>query len=82
MLHFLRAAEAEINQRLREKFAGRGVNAWLDRANNAIALIPGHNPQKSIAITADKDEIGILKNLALMQGLLDNHSECFLSLTQ
>ncbi|MEG4028173.1 MULTISPECIES: hypothetical protein [unclassified Microcoleus] len=82
MLHFPRAGESEINQRLREKFVAPGVNAWLDRANNAIALIPDRNPQKSIAITADKDEIGILENLALMQALLDNHSQCFLSFTE
>ena len=83
MLHFPRAAESEINQRLMEKFAGPGVNAWLvDRANNAIALIADRNPQKSIAITAHKDEIGILENLALMQTLLDNHSQSFLSWIQ
>lgn len=82
MLHFPRAAESEINQRLMEKFACPGVNAWLDRANNAIALIPDRNPQKSIAITADKDEIRTLENLALMQALLDNHSQCFLSWIQ
>jgi len=82
-LHFPRAAESEINRRLMEKFAGAGVNAWLvDRADNAIALIPDPKPQKSIAITAHKDEIGILENVALMQPLLDNHSECFVSLIQ
>ncbi|MEG4068067.1 SIMPL domain-containing protein, partial [Microcoleus sp. Pol11C2] len=43
------------------------------QVNGAIALIPDRNPQKSIAITAHKDEIGILENLALMQALLDNH---------
>ncbi|MEG4303695.1 hypothetical protein [Microcoleus sp. D3_18a_C4] len=53
MLHFPRAAESEINQRLMKKFVAPRVNAWLDRANNAIALIPDRNPQKSIAITAD-----------------------------
>ena len=59
------------------------MNAWLDRADNAIALIPGRNSQKSIVLTADKKyEIGALENVGLMQALLDNHSECFLSLTQ
>ena len=82
MLHFPRAAESEINQGLMEKFADPGVNAWLDRTNNAIALIPDCNPQKLIAITAHKDEIGILENVPLMQALLDNHSECFLSWIQ
>ncbi|MEG5175272.1 SIMPL domain-containing protein, partial [Microcoleus sp. B3-D7] len=52
------------------------------QVNGAIALIPDRNPHKSIAITADKHEIRTLENLALMQALLDNHSECFLSLTQ
>jgi putative aminopeptidase FrvX len=83
MLHFPSGAESEINQRLREKFAALGVNAWLDRADNAIVLIPGRNPQKSIGITAHKKyEIGALENVGLMQALLDNHSECFLFLTQ
>ena len=62
MLHFPSGAESEINQRLREKFAALGVNAWLDRANNARALIKGRNPQKSIGITAHKKyEIGALE---------------------
>ena len=66
-----------------EKFAALGVNAIVDRADNAIALILGRNRQKSIVITAHKKyEIGALENVGLMQALLDNHSECFLSLTQ
>jgi putative aminopeptidase FrvX len=81
MLHFPSRAESQINQPLMEKCVALGVNACLDRADNPIALIPGGNPQKSIAITAHKDEIGTLENVALMQALLDNHSECFLSLT-
>jgi len=73
MLHFPSGAESEINQRLREKFAALGVNAWVDRANNAIALIKGRNPQKSIGITAHKKyEIDALENVGLMQALLDN----------
>src|SRR4028119_813391 len=60
MLHSPSGAESEINQRLMEKFAALGVNAWVDRADNAIVLIKGRNPEKSIAITAHKDEIGAL----------------------
>ena len=60
MLHSPSGAESEINQRLMEKFAALGVNAWVDRADNVIALIKGRNPEKSIAITAHKDEIGAL----------------------
>jgi len=83
MLHFPSGAESEINQRLMEKFAGLGVNAIVDRANNARTLIPDRNRQKSIGITADKKyEIGARENVGLMQALLDNRSECFLSLTQ
>jgi putative aminopeptidase FrvX len=62
MLHFSSGAEWEINQRLMEKFAALGVNAWLDRANNARSLIKGRNRQKSIGITAHKKyEIGALE---------------------
>ncbi|WP_293336506.1 M20/M25/M40 family metallo-hydrolase [Microcoleus sp. CAWBG58] len=60
MLHSPSGMESEINQRLMEKFAALGVNAWIDRADNAIALIPGRNREKSIAITAHKDEIGAI----------------------
>ena len=64
MLDFPSGAVSEINQRLMEKFAALGVNAWLDRANNAIALIKGRNRQKSIGITAHKKyEIGVLENV-------------------
>ena len=62
MLHSPSGAESEINQRLMEKFAALGVNAIVDRANKAIALIKGRNPQKSIGITAHKKyEIGALE---------------------
>ena len=72
-LYFPSGAVSEINQRLMEKFAALGVNAWLDRADNAIALIKGHNPQKSIGIAAHKIyEIGAIENVGLMQALLDN----------
>jgi len=83
MLRFPSGAESEINQRLMEKFAALGVNAIVDRADNAIALIKGRNRQKSIGITAHKKyEIGALENVGLLQALLDNHSEWFLSLRQ
>ena len=62
MLPFPSGAESEINQRLMEKFAALGVNAIVDRANNARTLIKGRNPQKSIGITAHKKyEIGALE---------------------
>ncbi|WP_445246187.1 hypothetical protein [Microcoleus sp. OTE_8_concoct_300] len=83
MLHFPSGAVSEINQRLMGKLAAQGVNAIVDRADNTIALILGRKPQKSIVLTAHKKyEIGALENVGLMQALLYNHSECFLSLTQ
>ena len=67
MLHFPSGAESEINQRLMEKFAALGVNAWLDRANNARTLIPDRNRQKPIGITAHKKyAIGALENVGLI----------------
>jgi putative aminopeptidase FrvX len=68
MLHSPSGMESEINQRLMEKFAALGVNAWLDSADNAIALIPGRDREKSIAITAHKDEIGALVNTVGTRG--------------
>lgn len=71
MLHSPSGAESEINQRLIEKFAALGVNAWLDSADNAIAMIPGRNREKSIAITAHKDEIGALVKTVGSQGRVE-----------
>ncbi len=71
MLHSPSGVESEINQRLMEKFATLGVNAWLDRADNVIALIPGRNRQKSIAITAHKDEIGAIVKTVATQGRVE-----------
>jgi len=64
MHHSPSGAEAEINQLLMQKFAALGVEVWCDRADNIIAKIPGKNPDRAIAITAHKDEIGaIVKNI-------------------
>ncbi|MEH2351544.1 MAG: M42 family peptidase [Nostoc sp.] len=64
MHHSPSGAEAEINQLLMQKFAALGVEVWCDRADNIIAKIPGKNPDRAIAITAHKDEIGaIVKSL-------------------
>ncbi len=71
MLYSPSGAESEINQGLMEKFAALGVNAWIDRADNAIALIPGRNRQKSIAITAHKDEIGAIVKTIGSQGRVE-----------
>ncbi|CAD5938695.1 Putative aminopeptidase SgcX [Planktothrix tepida] len=58
--HSPSGAECEINQWLLEGFSQRGVEAWRDQADNIIAKIPGQNPNRAIAITGHKDEIGII----------------------
>ncbi|MBW4449360.1 MAG: M42 family peptidase [Spirirestis rafaelensis WJT71-NPBG6] len=60
MHHSPSGVEAEINQFLMQRFATLGVQVWCDRADNIIAKIPGKNPDRAIAITAHKDEIGAI----------------------
>jgi putative aminopeptidase FrvX len=58
--HSPSGVEGEIDQLLMRRFQSLGVEAWQDRAGNAIAKIPGRNPNRAIAITAHKDEIGAI----------------------
>jgi putative aminopeptidase FrvX len=60
MHHSPSGVEAEINRFLMQRFASLGVEVWGDRADNIIAKIPGKNPDRAIAITAHKDEIGAI----------------------
>ncbi len=60
MLHSPSGVESEIDDFLLSKFAQLNVKSWLDSAGNAIAFIPGQNPDISIGITAHKDEIGAI----------------------
>lgn len=58
--HSPSGVEGEIDQLLMRRFQSLGVEAWQDRAGNAIAKIPGRNPNRAIAITGHKDEIGAI----------------------
>lgn len=58
--HSPSGVEAEIDRLLMARFNALGVKAWLDAAGNAIALIPGKDSTRAIAITAHKDEIGAI----------------------
>lgn len=58
MHHSPSGAESEIDGYLLEQFAARGLETWQDDAGNVIARVAGANPQRAIAITAHKDEIG------------------------
>ncbi|MBW4560230.1 MAG: M42 family peptidase [Mojavia pulchra JT2-VF2] len=60
MHHSPSGVETEINRFLMQRFATLGVEVWSDRADNIIAKIPGKNPNKAVAITAHKDEIGAI----------------------
>ncbi|MEW6496996.1 MAG: M42 family peptidase [Cyanobacteriota bacterium] len=58
--HSPSGVEGEIDQLLMSRLQSLGVEAWQDRAGNAIAKIPGANSERAIAITAHKDEIGAI----------------------
>ncbi|GAX42850.1 peptidase M42 family protein [Tolypothrix sp. NIES-4075] len=60
MHHSPSGVETEINRFLMQRFATLGVQVWCDRADNIIAKIPGKNPERAIAITGHKDEIGAI----------------------
>lgn len=58
MHHSPSGVEDEIDRFLMARFEELGLETRQDEAGNAIAKISGQNSQKSIAITAHKDEIG------------------------
>ena len=58
--HSPSGVESEINQWLLERFSELGVEVWRDQADNIIAKIPGKTSERAIAITAHKDEIGMI----------------------
>ncbi len=43
-----------------EQFTALKIDNWQDRAGNVIAKIPGKSSERAMAITAHKDEIGML----------------------
>ena len=52
--------EMEIDKVLLEQFKAFDIEVWHDRAGNVIAKIPGADSDRAIAITAHKDEIGMV----------------------
>ncbi|PPT04976.1 Deblocking aminopeptidase [Geitlerinema sp. FC II] len=62
MCHSPSGDEREIDRLLLDRFAACGVEVWKDEAENVIAKIPGKNPDRAIAITGHKDEIGAIVN--------------------
>jgi putative aminopeptidase FrvX len=52
--------ETEIDEVLRSQFKAFNLEVWQDWAGNVIAKIPGQDQTRAIAITAHKDEIGMM----------------------
>jgi putative aminopeptidase FrvX len=71
MHHSPSGAEEEIDRYLKESFQAIGVEFWLDPAGNGIARIPGRDPERAIAITAHKDEIGGIVKTVCKDGSLE-----------
>jgi putative aminopeptidase FrvX len=62
--------ETEVDEVLLERFKALNVEVWQDRASNVIAKIPGQDSARAIAITAHKDEIGMIVKLIDDDGCL------------
>jgi putative aminopeptidase FrvX len=60
LCHSPSGVEAEVDRLILEQFEVLGVETWQDRAGNIIAKIPGQDSEQAIAITAHKDEIGMI----------------------
>jgi len=60
LCHSPSGVETEINHYLIQAFTALGVEHWQDPADNIIAKIPGQQPERAVAITAHKDEIGAI----------------------
>ena len=60
LAHSPSGVETEINRELVDRFTALNVEHWQDPADNVIAKIPGQDSTRAIAITAHKDEIGMI----------------------
>ena len=69
--HSPSGVEGEIDQLLLRRFKDLGVETWQDRAGNIIAKISGKNPDRAIAITGHKDEIGAIVKIVEPEGRLE-----------
>ncbi|MEM8676140.1 MAG: M42 family peptidase [Cyanobacteria bacterium P01_G01_bin.67] len=60
LCHSPSGLETEVDRLIMEQFKALNLNSWQDRAGNIIAKIPSQNSEGAIAITAHKDEIGMI----------------------
>ena len=58
--HSPSGVEGEIDLELADRFTALNVEHYQDSAGNIIAKIPGKDADRVIAITAHKDEIGMI----------------------
>lgn len=60
LCHSPSGMETEIDRVLFKQFKALNVDCWQDRAGNVVARIKGQNSGRAVAITAHKDEIGMI----------------------
>lgn len=60
LCHSPSGVETEVDRWLENRFGQLGLEAWQDSAGNFVARIPGRDRGRAIAITAHKDEIGMM----------------------
>ena len=60
LYHSPSGVETEIDRALLKELTSLKIENWQDRAGNIIAKIPGEDSTRAIAITAHKDEIGMV----------------------
>lgn len=68
LCHSPSGVETEINNWLIDYLGTLKVNHWQDEADNIIIKIPGQDQNHAIAITAHKDEIGMIVKSIEPQG--------------
>lgn len=71
MHHSPSGAEHEIDALLLNKFQTLGLETWQDAAGNIVARIAGRDSNRSIAITAHKDEIGGIVKTVQVDGRVE-----------
>ncbi len=63
--------EGEVDRVIRDQLTTLNVHYWQDEAGNLIAKLPGQNPDRAIAITAHKDEIGMIVKTVKSDGRVE-----------
>lgn len=60
LCHSPSGMETEVDRIILKQFKSLNLETWQDRSGNVIAKIPGGRSDRAIAITAHKDEIGMI----------------------